>query len=342
MFFPGAVYQGARALGFLRVLDGETLLVSSRSAWERHGAAISAHFAREPLETFWVEGEPTSKTRQGFAAACARARYAHVVGVGGGSVMDVAKTAHLFCEGSQTVVIPTTAGSGSEVSRYALFINDAGEKEPLVSSSLLPDVVLYDPSLLVSLSPELTASTSADALTHALEGLTSRLANPLSDLCANEALRLIWSSAPLACREPENLEARRDLELGGFFAGLVQSSASVGLVHGLADFLGPRFGVGHGRAIAALLPPVIALNLARNGSYYAKVSDAGDVAAKTRELYGACGLAELARETFQGASVSLEALSNFLKKDPAAKTHPFLAEESELAEIARAVGIRCV
>ncbi|MDP3735434.1 MAG: iron-containing alcohol dehydrogenase [bacterium] len=342
MFFPGHLYHGARALDFLRVLDGDFLLVASRDAWATHKNMIASRFTTAPSEIFFVEKEPTARTYNDFSMKLADKNYASVVGVGGGSTMDVAKTAHIHKENLQVILIPTTAGSGSEVSRYSLFVNEKGEKEPLVSPALLPDVILYDPVLLTSLSPELTACTTIDAYAHALEGLTSRLAHPISDLFAREALSLILKYAPQACRNPENLEARTYLQTAGFLSGLVQSSASVGLAHGMADFFGPRFALGHGRAIALFLLPVIRLNLKRNSEYYKKIQETRDILECTRKLYGECGLDTDVREALKEARVSLEEVSRFIKKDPAVKTHQFMPSDAELEEIMRSCGITCV
>lgn len=352
IFFPGHVYQGPRALRFLRELKGEILFVVSRGAWERHEPALAGNLDSPARDIFWADPEPTVKTFRDFAERLAHKNYQYVIGFGGGSAMDVAKTARIRptgidARGVKVILIPTTAGSGSEVSRYALFINEAGEKEPMVSADLLPDTVLYDPSFLLSLPPDITAYTTADAYAHALEGLTSRLANPLSDVFAREAARLILAHALSAYREPDNLEARSRLQIAGFFGGLAQNSASVGLAHGLADFFGPRWGMAHGLAVALFLPPVIAQNLKKNPAYYEKLGPglADSVYEETRRLFGAMGLEGIAEKFLadagapSGAPAPLGALVGFLKKDPAAKTHPFMPNEDELKEILDAAHI---
>lgn len=341
IFFPGHLYQGPRALRFLREVKGEILFVASRGVWDRRQSVLALNLSGVPKDIFWVEKEPTVKTVRDFAECLAQREYQYVIGFGGGSVMDVAKTARLHKKNAKVILIPTTAGSGSEVSRYALFINESGQKEPVVSVDLLPDTVLYDPSLLMSLPPAVTAYTTADAYAHALEGLTSRLANPLSDIFALEASRLIRAYAGIAYREPENLEARSRLQIAGFFGGLAQNSASVGLAHGLADFFGPRYGMAHGIAVALFLPPVIALNLTKNPAYYKKLGlEPGESAHKeTQRLFSQMGLLEIGERSLTDTIVPIGALREFLTKDPAAKTHPFMPSGDDLKEILDGVHI---
>jgi len=340
-FFPGHLYHGPRALSFLKVWEGDFLMVASRGAWEKHGAHVAAHLASAPEHIFWVEKEPDTEIVHDLAGRLDEREYRYVIGFGGGSVMDVAKAARICRKEVKVILIPTTAGSGSEVSRYALFINERKEKKPLVSSLLLPDTVLYDPSLLTSLPPEVTAYTSVDAYAHALEGLTSRLANLWSDAFAIRALELIREYAPRAYRQPEDFEARTFLQLAGFLGGLVQSSASVGLIHGLADFFGPRYGVEHGRAIAAFLLPVMRLNVRKGADYYKKLKkEAGGVITAARTFLGELGFIEGFAGNLFGGEVSLSDLSQFIQKDPAARTHPFAPTASDLEEILAAAGIR--
>lgn len=343
IFFPGHLYQGPRALRFLRGLEGEILFVASRGAYDRHQSVLAANLSRPPDDIFWVEKEPTVKIVQDFSGRLAQKDYHYVIGFGGGSVMDVTKTARMHAQSVKVVLIPTTAGSGSEVSRYALIINEAGEKEPVVSVDLLPDTVLYDPSFLASLPPAVTAYTTADAYAHALEGLTSRLANPLSDVFAVEAVRMIRACGATAYREPENLEARSQLQIAGFLGGLAQNSASVGLAHGLADFFGPKYGMAHGLAIALFLLPVIALNLKKNPAYYKKMAfdPEENIYEQTQRLFGEMDLLGIGERFLSDVVVPFGALAEFLKKDPAVKTHQFMPDDGDLKGILDAVKITC-
>lgn len=339
LFFPGHIYYGPRALGFLRTIEEEILIVASNSVWQKNSDKLIVNLNSKDPDVFLVKREPDLAVKNDFEKKIQSKNYKYVIGFGGGSAMDVAKVAAFH--DAKVILVPTTAGSGSEVSRYVLFINDQKEKEPITDSRLLPDTVLYDPSFLISLSPSLTAQTTVDAYTHALEGLTSRLSNTMSDFFALEALKLIIDFGPKAYLEPENLEARSRLQIAGFLAGLVQSSASVGLVHALVDFFGPRFNLLHSLAIAVFLPPVIKLNLKRSQEYYKKLRGVftPNIYELTENLFSQMGLRESV-EKVGNKVISFSELAAFIKKDPAAKTHQFMPTEEELKEILEYLSIK--
>lgn len=212
-----------------------------------------------------------------LAAACGAEAF---VAVGGGSVIDTAKMADVLLtlggdlvddySGSGTidgplrplVAIPTTAGTGSEVTGVAV-IYDADSRTKLAFSapSLMPHLAVLDPELTSSLPPGLTASTAMDALTHAVEAWVSPQASPVTDALAAKAVELILRYVERAVQEGDDLEARGELLVASTLAGIAFSHAMVGCVHGMAHAAGGLYGVPHGVANAILLPYGLEYNL---------------------------------------------------------------------------------
>ncbi len=213
-----------------------------------------------------------------------------VVGVGGGSAMDVAKAVSILLTnggqaedylglgkikkaGAPKVMIPTTAGTGAEVSFTAVFINEKTKsKGGMNGDPLYPEAAILDPELTLSLPPKVTASTGIDAFTHAIEAFVSTQAHPLSDMYALEAMRLISANLPKAYAHGGNLAARGDMLLGSLLAGKALATAGVGLVHAMSYPLGGMFGIPHGLANAVLLPYVLHYNLIGAPERYARVA----------------------------------------------------------------------
>lgn len=205
-----------------------------------------------------------------------------VVAVGGGSVIDCAKAAAAmatnpgslvdYLEGAgparqlaaaplPLVAVPTTAGTGSEVTKNAV-IGMPGAKRSVRSPLLFPRIALVDPALTHAMPPRVTASSGMDALTQLLEAYLSRGAQPITDALAIEGLRAAGESLAVAYAEPGNAGARAGMSLASLLSGLCLANAGLGAVHGLAAPLGALRGVPHGVACAALLPAVLRANLA--------------------------------------------------------------------------------
>ena len=213
-----------------------------------------------------------------------------VVGVGGGSAMDIAKAVGILLTnggnavdylglekikkpGVAKIMVPTSAGTGAEVTFTAVFINEAtGSKGGMNGDHLYPDVAILDPELTVSLPPNITATTGIDALTHALEAYTSVQAHPLSEMYSLEAIDLICSNIRSAFADGRNMEARTNMLLGSLLGGKALAIAGVGLVHAMAYPLGGMFGIPHGLANAVLLPYVSEYNLIGNLQKHANLA----------------------------------------------------------------------
>jgi len=233
---------------------------------------------------FPVLGEPTVKLALEGAEAARRAEAEVVVAGGGGSVLDAGKAIAglatnpgdpleflevigrgqpLSAEPLPVIAIPTTAGTGAEVTRNAVLGSPAhGVKVSLRSPRLLPRVALVDPALTLDLPPDLTATTGLDAFTQLLEPFVSVRANPLTDALCRDGLIRVARALPRVFRDGRDLAARMDMALGSLLGGLALANAGLGAVHGFAGPLGGRYGAPHGALCAALLASVTEVNLA--------------------------------------------------------------------------------
>jgi alcohol dehydrogenase class IV len=263
-------------------MGSRALVVEGRSG---RGERL-VHQLREqgiPTATLRVSSEPTvSLVEQGTADA-RRERCDVVLALGGGSVIDtgkaiavlltndapvrdylevVGKRRPLANRGAPFVAIPTTAGTGAEVTRNAvLMAEEEGVKVSLRSALMLPTVALIDPALTYSLPPAITASTGLDALTQCIEPFVSPNASPLSDAVAREGIRRAAGALRRAYRDGADVDARRDMAVASLCGGLALANAKLGAVHGFAAPLGGMFPIPHGVACARLLPSVAEINV---------------------------------------------------------------------------------
>ena len=214
------------------------------------------------------------------------------IAVGGGSVIDTAKVANLLAvkggklqdhmgayllDSSETlfpaIVIPTTAGTGSEVTKVAVIADpDNDVKLPFAEDQFLPYLAILDPNMTVSMPGKLTAATGMDALTHAIEAYVDKEWSPASDALALHAITLISGNILQACAKPNDLQARGAMQVGSFLAGVAFSHSMVGMVHGIAHALGGVYHIPHGLANALVLPEVMAYNLEARIDRYADIA----------------------------------------------------------------------
>ncbi|MFB5197956.1 iron-containing alcohol dehydrogenase [Neobacillus sp. KR4-4] len=201
-----------------------------------------------------------------------------IIGVGGGSVMDIAKLASVLSTDDYTVkdlledplaakkqvtslMIPTTAGTGSEATPNSIVgVPEKNLKVGIVNGELIADHVILDSNMIKNLPKPIAAATGIDALAHAIECFTSKKANPISDTFALEALDLIMNNIIDACTNPDALEAKRNMLLGSFYAGVAITSSGTTAVHALSYPLGGKYHIAHGVSNAILLTPVMKFN----------------------------------------------------------------------------------
>ncbi|HKW28397.1 MAG TPA: iron-containing alcohol dehydrogenase [Verrucomicrobiae bacterium] len=243
-----------------------------------------------------VDQEPTLPRFETIARFAHAEKVDGVLGIGGGSVIDVAKLTAALAAGKQTaaeafginllegrklplVCLPTTAGTGAEVSPNAILL-DEGEmlKKGVVSPHLVPDAAFIDPLLTLSVPPDVTAATGLDALTHCIEAYANKFAHPIVDACALQGVKLISANLLRAVRNGGDVEARAALALGSLYGGLCLGPVNTAAVHALSYPLGGRFHVAHGVSNAVLLPHVLRFNLSAAPQRYAEISQALGVA----------------------------------------------------------------
>jgi len=227
-----------------------------------------------------------------------------VIGLGGGSSLDAAKVVAALIPSDQPiqdmygvgkvrggrlpfVAVPTTAGTGSEVTPISVVTNGAGTKAAIISPRLMPDLAILDAELTMGLPASHTAASGIDAVVHAIEAYTTRNGkNPLSDFLAIQALRLLTANLVEVCRDGSNRSAREAMLLGSTLAGQSFANASCAAVHGLAYPLGGIFHISHGLANALMLVPTLRFNASVVAPLYAELADAlgvggeGDAAAR--------------------------------------------------------------
>lgn len=238
-----------------------------------------------------IEPDPSLETAEKAARFVKEAGTDLVIGIGGGSALDIAKIAAVLAanngtpesyvgvdlvpvRGLKTILAPTTAGTGSEVTHIAI-LSDHTEKlkKGIVSPYLFPDVAILDPALTQNLPGPVTASTGMDALIHAVEAYTSKNATPFSDMLAANAMKLIFSSLRTAYADGGNLEARSNMLEGSMLAGMAFANAGVTAVHAFAYPIGAEFHIPHGVSNCIMLLPVMEFNMIGNLSKFAKMAE---------------------------------------------------------------------
>jgi alcohol dehydrogenase class IV len=296
-------------------------------------------------------------------AARARALEADaLLAVGGGSAIDTAKgVAAVLAKGggiaalegiatvrSRTVpvvAIPTTAGTGSEATQFAVLKDrGAGRKRILVDTSLLPALAVLDPTLAVGLPPAITAATAVDALTHALEAIGSRMRNPIGTALATEACRLLLVEHALArsLARPDDVDARGACLIAAHLAGQAVSTSMLGACHALAHVTGAHCGLAHGVANGLFLVDVLRANTPKAGAAYAQLARSlglGDepsalLAAVETFVFGTAAIPRRLREA--APTLTAEALPTLARAaldDPDLPTNPVALDEAALLAI---------
>ena len=239
--------------------------------------------------------EPTDTVVEAGVAALAAGAFDCLIAFGGGSPIDTAKAMAILAEGRATrpdvlmrdlkvpvandrarlpvIAIPTTAGTGSEATRFTVITDtERGEKMLIAGLGALPLAAVVDYELTFTVPKRITADTGVDSLTHALEAYVSRRANPYSDTQALAAMRLIGLNLRTAYAEPGNAAAREAMMLGAMQAGIAFTNSSVALVHGMSRPIGAQFHVPHGLSNAMLLPAITRFGLAAAEARYAEAS----------------------------------------------------------------------
>ncbi len=287
VFGAGAVESAAehlRALGVAR-----PFIVATRSN-TAHAARLHPNAQPNVQIDATIHREPTVADFERLLQNARAFGPDAIVGIGGGSVLDVAKLVAALAVSAQSLdeawgignlaarklplfCIPTTSGTGSEVSPNSILLDEASRaKKAVISPHLVPDAAFVDPALTLTVPPHVTAATGLDALTHCVEAYANNFAHPLVDTWALDGIRHIAAHLAVAVRQPANLDARTHLALGSLYGGLCLGPVNTAAVHALSYPLGSRHHIAHGHANAILLPHVLRFNLSTAPERYAAIA----------------------------------------------------------------------
>jgi len=238
-----------------------------------------------------VVPEPPARCVEEGVKMIPEGKYDIIIGLGGGSSLDIAKGVALMATnpgkvvdyagidlvpkpGLPKILIPTTAGTGSETSKSLVVTDENNIKRSIRTSFGISDVAILDPMLTLSMPPQVTANTGMDALVHAIESYVSATTTPFAEILAIEAIRLIAHNLPLAYSKGSNLIARYNMLLAASLAGLAFASSRLGIVHGLAYVIDTEYHLPHGRANAIMLPHVMDFNKSGNLVKFGRIAEA--------------------------------------------------------------------
>jgi alcohol dehydrogenase class IV len=236
-----------------------------------------------------IKSEPTFSDFEAILETARKFDADSVVAIGGGSILDTGKLLAAQLRNTQPIsevvgirnlkerrtylaCLPTTSGTGSEVSPNAIFIDNGGNKVGVISPFLVPDAAYIDPVLTLSVPASITAATGIDALTHCLEAYANKNANPVVDLLALKGIELVAQNLKRACENGQDLEARTQLSTASMYGGMCLGPVNTAAVHALAYPLGTDFHIGHGLSIALLLPAVMEFTLEAAPERYANIA----------------------------------------------------------------------
>ena len=289
-----------------------------------------------------------------------------VIGIGGGSVLDIAKLVAAQLGNEQQlkdyvgigllkgrekklICVPATSGTGSEVSPNAILVDDENQKRGIISPFLVPDIVYVDPLLTVSVPPAITAATGLDALTHCLEAYTNKFAQSFIDMYAYEGMRLIAANIVIAVKDGNNIEAREKVAMGSLLGGFCLGPVNTAGVHALSYPLGSMFHLAHGLSNALLLPYVMEYNIPAATKKYADVAIALGCERQTddkttacagirkiKELIKACGIPATLKEVNVPKSSIPQMAADAMKIQRLLKNNPREITEQDAIEIYKA------
>ena len=337
------IYAGAGAVAALEAFGAKRLLLVTDPYFMKNGTAqrIAALSKAEKIEYFdRVQPDPTVALAAEGTAKLRQFQPDLLVALGGGSAMDCAKAMAYFAQGEVPLAaIPTTSGSGSEVTDFAILTHGKA-KHPLVDERLRPTAAILDSDLLKELPPALIADTGFDVLTPALKAYVATGAGAFSDMYARESFRIAYAVLPASYAG--KTEVRLRMHLASTMAGIAFSQAGLGICHALSHSLGGMFHVPHGRLNAILLPAVVECNAHKAASRYAELARCAGMAGSAdavalRNLKN--GLLRLRRElglpqTLAQAGIpprkiteNLPMIVEAVLEDPCVQTNPIKVEE---------------
>ena len=284
---PRTIYYKEGALEKLAQLKGRrAAIVTGGSSMKKYGFldASKELLKKAGIESIIIDGvEPNPSVETVIKGGKTMLDFGPdwIVAIGGGSALDAAKVMWCFYEHpdlafddiiephsmptlrnkAKFIAIPSTSGTASEITAFSVITDTQNHiKYPIVSSEMVPDIAILDPSLPMTMPKHITANTGMDVLCHAVEAVASTAATAFTDPYAIQAIKMVLEYLPVAYHEPKNLKAREAMHEASALAGMAFTNASLGLVHSMAHKIGGEFGVTHGLANAILLPYIISFN----------------------------------------------------------------------------------
>lgn len=292
------IIAGEGALSKLKGAAGSSVMIITDHSMMKFGTVAKVTENLPGCKTTVFDSvipDPPLEVVKAGVKALDEAKADTIIAVGGGSVIDAAKAirmvaAHAMERNVDTwslIAIPTTSGTGSEVTDYSV-ITDAEKqlKYPLKKQELRATMAILDPELTRSVPPVVTADTGMDALTHALEAYISTTANDFSDALCEKAISYLFCYLPIAFKNGENMEAREKVHIAACMAGVAFNEAGLGVNHGMAHAVGGKFHIAHGRINAMLLPYVMRFNAELDQAQGGKLSIAAQKMQSLAKLLG--------------------------------------------------------
>jgi len=284
---------GEEAKGFGKKVMVVTGKSSSRKSGSLDGVVESLTSQNLKVEVFdRVESDPSVETVEEGARVAKKCNVDLLVGLGGGSAMDTAKAIAMLMTNRgpldkyfgvdkvekpsfPVIAIPTTAGTGSEVTKYTVVTERKKKLKQLIGSPhITPKLAILDPVVTVSMPGSVTANTGMDALSHAIESYVCTKSNPVSDILALEAMRLIAKALPEAISKPRDVEIRGKMLFASLIAGMALNSSGAGIIHGMGYSITTYYGAPHGLANALLMPQAMEFNLVANPAKFKNIAEA--------------------------------------------------------------------
>lgn len=346
---PKMIYSGAGALNeIVSIPAARALIVTDKNMCSMgcidHAVRLLKEQGTETLVFSDIAGEPGRSTVDKAVQIARQFAPDLIIGIGGGSVIDVGKAIWAFCELPELtwvdaikpfalprfrgeihyIAVPSTSGTGSETGTSAVIMDDRqtpSVKQWLDSYEIIPDAAILDPELCVTMPPSVTANTGFDALSHAIEAYAATGANELSDCMALRAVSLIFAWLLPAIRDGANLVAREKMHLASAMAGMAFNNAGLGLMHAMAHQLGAQMRIPHGMANALVMPYVIAFNSKSAAHRYADLAQMAGIAGQddqeaTRQLIAALQELRCAANIPMSISAASERCGTQLMYDP--------------------------
>ncbi len=328
---PKRLFFGLKSKSYICSLPKDTSLVLVSSGFAATQGQVVEDWFGEFKQRQSLSGEPTAESLEKLRKISTSLQFTTVIGVGGGAVLDTAKIISSEFD-RELILVPTTLGSGAEATPYAVYLVD-GRKKVLIDERFIPDSVCLVPEFLKSVSQKSLYLEIADSLAHGLEGLVSRLAHPLSDQLAKLSLGQICQIiSSHTQKERFTIEELTVLQFATHQAGVVQGSVGTGLMHALAHVLGPRFGLSHAQAIAAVFLPIVRYNL-KTITGYKKLEEVQILPKKLDKYFSQIWQKFDLEVRLKISKKEIREIAELVKKDQALVTHPVNISTDEIGEI---------